>query len=79
LVFAKKESKNIFFDLFLKESLKKISNRKSRNFGTYRNLFTFLKDYHFTHRYREFSSSGNRPSASGMAALAMNFMSLEKN
>jgi diphosphomevalonate decarboxylase len=57
---------------------KKISSRKSKVLGANRNLLAFPKDYHFTIDTQTFpTSSGIASSASGMAALAMNFMSLE--
>jgi diphosphomevalonate decarboxylase len=59
---------------------KKISNRKFKSFRANRNLICrFLKDYHFTIDTENISAQfGIASSASGMAALAMNLMSLEK-
>jgi mevalonate pyrophosphate decarboxylase len=62
----------------LKENQKEDQAKKSKVLGANRNLLAFLKTIilQSTHKIRSHSSGAS--SASGMAALAMNFMSLEK-
>jgi diphosphomevalonate decarboxylase len=82
LTFKKKESNSNFsFDLLFEGKPKEDFKPKIQKF--FERIFeycTFLKDYHFTiDTLNTFPhSSGIASSASGMAALAMNIMSLEK-
>ncbi|CAD0001573.1 diphosphomevalonate/mevalonate 3,5-bisphosphate decarboxylase family protein [Flavobacterium salmonis] len=82
LAFEKKESQDAFsFDLLFEGKAKEDFNPKIRKFLERIELYLpFLKEYHFTiDTHNTFPhSSGIASSASGMAALAMNFMSLEK-
>jgi diphosphomevalonate decarboxylase len=82
LAFEKKENKNVFsFDLLFEGKPKEDFKPKIRKFLERIEVYLpFLKDYHFTiDTHNTFPhSSGIASSASGMAALAMNFMSLEK-
>jgi len=81
LVFAKKDSDEISFDLLFEGKPKEDFKPKIQKFfeRTLKYL-PFLTDYHFTIDTQNTfpHSSGIASSASGMAALAMNLMSLEK-
>ena len=82
LAFAKKQNQeNFSFDLLFEGKPKEDFKPKIQQF--FERVFIylpFLKDYHFTIDTRNTfpHSSGIASSASGMAALAMNLMSLEK-
>ncbi len=82
LAFAKKVNRDDFsFDLLFEGKSKEDFNPKIQQF--FERIFIylpFLKDYHFTIDTRNTfpHSSGIASSASGMAALSMNLMSLEK-
>lgn len=82
LAFERKETSNSFsFDLFFEGKPKEDFKPKIRKFLERIEVYLpFLKEYHFTiDTHNTFPhSSGIASSASGMAALAMNFMSLEK-
>jgi diphosphomevalonate decarboxylase len=82
LVFEKKENEASFsFDLLFEGKPKEDFKPKIQKFLERIELYLpFLKDYHFTIDTKNTfpHSSGIASSASGMAALAMNFMSLEK-
>ncbi|PXY41627.1 diphosphomevalonate decarboxylase [Flavobacterium cheongpyeongense] len=82
LAFAKKENQVSFsFDLLFEGKPKEDFKPKIRKFLERIEVYLpFLKDYHFTIDTQNTfpHSSGIASSASGMAALAMNFMSLEK-
>lgn len=82
LAFEKKENQNVFsFDLLFEGKPKEDFKPKIRKFLERIEVYLpFLKDYHFTiDTHNTFPhSSGIASSASGMAALAMNFMSLER-
>jgi diphosphomevalonate decarboxylase len=82
LAFEKKENKNVFsFDLLFEGKPKEDFKPKIQKFLERVEVYLpFLKDYHFTiDTHNTFPhSSGIASSASGMAALAMNFMSLER-
>jgi diphosphomevalonate decarboxylase len=82
LTFAKKESTDTFsFDLLFEGKPKEDFKPKIQKFLERIEIYLpFLKDYHFTIDTQNTfpHSSGIASSASGMAALAMNFMSLEK-
>jgi diphosphomevalonate decarboxylase len=82
LAFAKKESTDTFsFDLLFEGKPKEDFKPKIQKFLERIEIYLpFLKDYHFTIDTQNTfpHSSGIASSASGMAALAMNFMSLEK-
>jgi len=81
LAFARKDSDGISFDLLFEGKPKEDFKPKIQKFFE-RTLsyLPFLKDYHFTIDTQNTfpHSSGIASSASGMAALAMNLMSLEK-
>jgi diphosphomevalonate decarboxylase len=82
LAFAKKDTKDTFsFDLLFEGKPKEDFKPKIQQF--FERVFVylpFLKEYHFTIDTENTfpHSSGIASSASGMAALAMNLMSLEK-
>jgi diphosphomevalonate decarboxylase len=82
LVFGKKKNQDTFsFDLLFEGKAKEDFKPKIQQF--FERVFIylpFLKDYHFTIDTQNTfpHSSGIASSASGMAALAMNLMSLEK-
>jgi diphosphomevalonate decarboxylase len=82
LVFAKKENKDNFsFDLLFEGKPKEDFKPKIQKFLERIEIYLpFLKEYHFTIDTQNTfpHSSGIASSASGMAALAMNLMSLEK-
>ena len=82
LAFAKKNNDgNFSFDLLFEGKTKEDFKPKIQKFLERIEIYlSFLKDYHFTIDTRNTfpHSSGIASSASGMAALAMNFMSLEK-
>jgi len=85
LAFEKKETESVTngfsFDLFFEGKPKEDFKPKIRKFLERIELYLpFLKEYHFTiDTHNTFPhSSGIASSASGMAALAINFMSLEK-
>ena len=82
LAFERKETSNSFsFDLLFEGKPKEDFKPKVRKFLERIEVYLpFLKEYHFTiDTHNTFPhSSGIASSASGMAALAMNFMSLEK-
>lgn len=82
LDFTKKENDgNLSFDLLFEGKPKEDFKPKIQKFLERIELYLpFLKDYHFTIDTQNTfpHSSGIASSASGMAALAMNFMSLEK-
>jgi len=82
LAFERKETSNSFsFDLLFEGKPKEDFKPKIRKFLERIEVYLpFLKVYHFTiDTHNTFPhSSGIASSASGMAALAMNFMSLEK-
>jgi diphosphomevalonate decarboxylase len=82
LSFAKKQNDgNFSFDLFFEGKPKEDFKPKIQKFlERVEKYLPFLKEYHFTiDTINTFPhSSGIASSASGMAALAMNFMSLEK-
>jgi diphosphomevalonate decarboxylase len=82
LDFIKKGNHNTFsFDLFFEGKPKEDFKPKIQKFFERIEVYCpFLKDYHFTiDTHNTFPhSSGIASSASGMAALAMNIMSLEK-
>ena len=82
LGFSKKENNgNFSFDLLFEGKPKEDFKPKIEKFLERIELYLpFLKDYHFTIDTQNTfpHSSGIASSASGMAALAMNFMSLEK-
>jgi len=82
LAFERKETSNSFsFDLLFEGKPKEDFKPKIRKFLERIEVYLpFLKEYHFTiDTHNTFPhSSGIASSASGMAALAMNFMSLEK-
>jgi diphosphomevalonate decarboxylase len=82
LAFAKKQNDgNFSFDLFFEGKPKEDFKPKIQKFlERVEAYLPFLKDYHFTIDTQNTfpHSSGIASSASGMAALAMNFMSLEK-
>ena len=83
LTFVKKEANDDFvFDLLFEGKPKEDFKPKIQKF--FERIFEYcpyLKDYHFTIDTQNTfpHSSGIASSASGMAALAMNIMSLEKN
>ena len=80
--FVKKENQNSFsFDLLFEGKPKEDFKPKIQKFFERIEVYCpFLKDYHFTIDTQNTfpHSSGIASSASGMAALAMNIMSLEK-
>jgi diphosphomevalonate decarboxylase len=82
LAFAKKQNNgNFSFDLLFEGKPKEDFKPKIQKFlERVEKYLPFLKDYHFTIDTQNTfpHSSGIASSASGMAALAMNFMSLEK-
>lgn len=82
LAFAKKEKQEVFsFDLLFEGKPKEDFKPKIQKFLERIEIYLpFLKEYHFTIDTENTfpHSSGIASSASGMAALAMNFMSLEK-
>jgi diphosphomevalonate decarboxylase len=82
LAFAKKNNDgNFSFDLLFEGKPKEDFKPKIQKFLERIEIYLpFLKDYHFTIDTQNTfpHSSGIASSASGMAALAMNFMSLEK-
>ncbi len=82
LAFAKKQSQDIFsFDLLFEGKPKEDFKPKIQQFfERVEKYLPFLKDYHFTIDTQNTfpHSSGIASSASGMAALSMNLMSLEK-
>ena len=82
LAFVKKETnENFSFDLLFEGKPKEDFKPKIQKFlERIENYLPFLKDFHFTIDTQNTfpHSSGIASSASGMAALAMNFMSLEK-
>jgi len=82
LAFAKKENDGSFsFDLLFEGKPKEDFKPKIKKFfERIETYFPFLKEYHFTINTQNTfpHSSGIASSASGMAALAMNLMSLEK-
>jgi diphosphomevalonate decarboxylase len=82
LAFAKKQNDGTFsFDLFFEGKPKEDFKPKIQKFLERIEIYLpFLKDYHFTIDTENTfpHSSGIASSASGMAALAMNLMSLEK-
>jgi diphosphomevalonate decarboxylase len=82
LAFAKKQSQDAFsFDLLFEGKPKEDFKPKIQQFFERVLVYLpFLKDYHFTIDTQNTfpHSSGIASSASGMAALAMNLMSLEK-
>lgn len=82
LDFVQKEDKSDFsFDLLFEGKPKEDFKPKiTKFFQRVEQYLPFLKEYHFTiHTENTFPhSSGIASSASGMAALAMNFMSLER-
>ena len=82
LAFAKKQNDNKFsFDLLFEGQTKEDFRPKIQKFLERIEIYLpFLKDYHFTIDTENTfpHSSGIASSASGMAALAMNLMSLEK-
>jgi len=82
LAFTKKENDGAFsFDLLFEGQPKEDFKPKIQNFFERIALYCpYLKDYHFTIDTQNTfpHSSGIASSASGMAALAMNIMSLEK-
>lgn len=82
LAFAKKETnENFSFDLLFEGKPKEDFKPKIQKFFERIEVYCpFLKDYHFTIDTQNTfpHSSGIASSASGMAALAMNIMSLEK-
>ena len=82
LAFERKETSNSFsFDLLFEGKPKEDFKPKIRKFLERIEVYLpFLKEYHFTIDTQNTfpHSSGIASSASGMAALAMNFMSLEK-
>lgn len=82
LAFIQKENNvNFSFDLLFEGKPKEDFKPKIQKFLERIELYLpFLKDYHFTIDTQNTfpHSSGIASSASGMAALAMNFMSLEK-
>ena len=82
LAFAKKEAKgNFSFDLLFEGKSKEDFKPKIQKFFERIEIYCpYLNDYHFTINTENTfpHSSGVASSASGMAALAMNIMSLEK-
>jgi diphosphomevalonate decarboxylase len=82
LAFAKKNNNGAFsFDLLFEGKPKEEFKPKIQKFLERVEIYLpFLKDYHFTIDTKNTfpHSSGIASSASGMAALAVNFMSLEK-
>ena len=82
LAFAKKEAnKNFSFDLLFEGKPKEDFKPKIQKFFERIDVYcSYLKDYHFTIDTENTfpHSSGIASSASGMAALAMNIMNLEK-
>lgn len=82
LAFERKETSNSFsFDLLFEGKPKEDFKPKIRKFLERIEVYLpFLKEYHFTIDTQNTfpHSSGIASSASGMAALAMNFMSLER-
>jgi diphosphomevalonate decarboxylase len=82
LAFAKKENQDQFsFDLLFEGQPKEDFKPKIKQFFERVVVYLpFLKDYHFTIDTKNTfpHSSGIASSASGMAALAMNLMSLER-
>jgi diphosphomevalonate decarboxylase len=82
LAFAKKQNQDIFsFDLLFEGKPKEDFKPKIQQFfERVEKYLPFLKDYHFTIDTQNTfpHSSGIASSASGMAASAMNLMSLEK-
>jgi diphosphomevalonate decarboxylase len=82
LAFAKKNNDGSFsFDLLFEGKPKEEFKPKIQKFFERIEIYLpFLKDYHFTIDTQNTfpHSSGIASSASGMAALAMNFMSIEK-
>jgi diphosphomevalonate decarboxylase len=82
LSFLKKENQGVFsFDLLFEGKPKEEFKPKIQKFLERIEIYLpFLKDYHFTIDTQNTfpHSSGIASSASGMAALAMNFMSLER-
>ncbi|PKB17098.1 diphosphomevalonate/mevalonate 3,5-bisphosphate decarboxylase family protein [Flavobacterium sp. 5] len=82
LAFAKRQNDgNFSFDLLFEGKSKEDFKPKIQKFlERVERYLPFLKDYHFTIDTQNTfpHSSGIASSASGMAALAMNFMSLEK-
>ena len=82
LAFTKKENQDTFsFDLLFEGKPKEDFKPKIKKFlERIETYLPFLKDYHFTINTQNTfpHSSGSASSASGMAALAMNLMRLEK-
>lgn len=82
LIFSKKENtENFSFDLLFEGNPKDDFKPKIQKFFERISIYLpFLKDYHFTIATENTfpHSSGIASSASGMSALAMNLMSLEK-
>ncbi|WP_310377487.1 diphosphomevalonate decarboxylase [Flavobacterium sp.] len=82
LAFAKKQNQDVFsFDLLFEGKSKEDFKPKIQKFlERIESYLPFLKEYHFTIDTQNTfpHSSGIASSASGMAALAMNLMSLEK-
>jgi diphosphomevalonate decarboxylase len=82
LAFTKRQNNGYFsFDLFFEGKPKEDFKPKIQKFlERVEKYLPFLKDYHFNIETENTfpHSSGIASSASGMAALAMNFMSLEK-
>lgn len=82
LSFEKKSSQNVFsFDLLFEGQPKEDFKPKIQKFLERIEVYLpFLKEYHFTIDTQNTfpHSSGIASSASGMAALAMNFMSIER-
>jgi diphosphomevalonate decarboxylase len=79
LTFAKKESTDTFsFDFFEGKPKEDFKPKIQKFLERIEIYLPFLKDYHFTiDTQNTFPTVRDSSSASGMAALAMNFMSLE--